>query len=96
MNIAAEIVKWALAHPYLATLLGLTIVGGTVAVVTDTTDKVTDIVKDTTAKAENIAKDMTARAESLGNHALDAGYVFETLDGTFKAHRPDPQLPATC
>lgn len=96
MNIAAEIVKWALAHPYLATLLGLTVVGGTVVIVTDTTDKVTSIVKDTTAKAENIAKDMTARAKELGTHALDIGYVFESPNGGFKASRPNPQIPATC
>lgn len=96
MNIAAEIVKWALAHPYLATFLGLTVVGGTVVIVTDTTGKVTNIVKDTTAKAENIAKDMTARAKELGTHALDIGYQFEVPNGAFKVSRPNPQVPASC
>lgn len=96
MNIAAEIVKWAIAHPHLATILGLCIVGGTVVVVTDTTDKVKTIVMDTTSKAENIAKDMNAQVKDLVTQALDIGYEFEMTNGSLTARKPNPQISAPC
>ena len=32
MNLTAELIKWAFAHPILASLLGITVIGGSVAV----------------------------------------------------------------
>lgn len=32
MNITAELIKWAFAHPVLASLLGITVIGGGAAV----------------------------------------------------------------
>ena len=32
MNITAELIKWAFAHPFLASLLGITVIGGGAAV----------------------------------------------------------------